>query len=80
MSDQNVKHVTDPTTGTFRWFEMTEPQYHDLANNYTGLCKACGQERDECEPDARDYPCESCGANEVYGTEELLMMNMIVLV
>jgi hypothetical protein len=25
------------------------------------------------EPDARKYECESCGANSVYGAEELLM-------
>jgi hypothetical protein len=39
----------------------------------TGFCKACGQEQDGCEPDARNYRCESCGAMEVYGAEEMLV-------
>lgn len=38
-----------------------------------GFCTACGEEADECEPDAREYKCESCGAHAVYGAEELLM-------
>ena len=27
-----------------------------------GLCLACGNEQEGCEPDARKYVCESCGA------------------
>jgi hypothetical protein len=38
-----------------------------------GFCIRCGAETDGVEPDARDYPCESCGENGVYGAEELLM-------
>jgi hypothetical protein len=38
-----------------------------------GFCKACGASQGGCEPDARNYPCESCGAREVYGAEECLM-------
>lgn len=38
-----------------------------------GFCLACGAEADGCEPDARNYTCESCGAHEVYGAEECLM-------
>lgn len=26
------------------------------------------------KPDARRYPCEACGAKQVYGAEELLIM------
>ncbi len=39
-----------------------------------GFCLACGEETDGCEPDARKYECPSCGAMEVYGAEECLMM------
>lgn len=39
-----------------------------------GFCVACGHEQDGCEPDARNYECEACGAAEVYGAAELLMM------
>lgn len=39
-----------------------------------GFCIYCGEEADGCEPDARQYECDSCGRNGVYGAEELLMM------
>jgi hypothetical protein len=38
-----------------------------------GLCLACGNEQGGCEPDARRYRCEACGARQVYGAEELAM-------
>lgn len=38
----------------------------------TGFCKACGAEQGGCEPDARNYECEACGAMEVFGAQELL--------
>jgi hypothetical protein len=34
---------------------------------------ACGAEAYNVEPDARAYLCESCGAHEVFGAEELLL-------
>jgi len=40
----------------------------------TGFCLACGEQAFGVEPDAREYECESCGAHEVYGAEELLIM------
>ncbi len=39
-----------------------------------GICIACGEDADGCEPDARGYDCESCDEPKVYGCEELLMM------
>jgi hypothetical protein len=44
------------------------------ADDYLGFCIACGAQADGCEPDARQYECESCGAMKVYGAEELLFM------
>jgi len=38
-----------------------------------GFCIACGNEQGGCEPDARRYKCEACGAKQVYGAEELLL-------
>jgi len=38
-----------------------------------GFCKECGHEQDGCEPDARNYPCDRCGAKAVYGAEECLI-------
>ncbi len=39
-----------------------------------GWCTSCGEEADGCEPDAREYHCESCEQNTVYGSQEILMM------
>ena len=58
-------------------FEMTEDQFREYQENSIGLCRKCKAERECCEPDARDYPCESCGKNAVYGVEELLIMGLI---
>ena len=38
-----------------------------------GFCRECGAEQGGVEPDARGYKCESCGALEVYGAEEILI-------
>ncbi len=57
--------------------EMTENEYRESSNEYMGLCRACGAERYECEPDARNYMCEECGENEVFGIEELLLMGVL---
>lgn len=38
-----------------------------------GFCIKCGNEQEGCEPDARNYECESCGEREVFGAAELLM-------
>jgi hypothetical protein len=38
-----------------------------------GFCLICGEEAMDCEPDARNYTCESCGAEQVFGAEELLL-------
>ena len=42
------------------------------SGEYMGFCIACGLEHMEIEPDARRYPCESCGERAVYGAQELL--------
>lgn len=39
-----------------------------------GFCRKCGESQDCVEPDARNYKCESCGADEVFGAEELLYL------
>lgn len=44
------------------------------ADDYIGICLACGSEQSGCEPDARKYKCESCGERKVYGAEECLIM------
>lgn len=48
-----------------------------MAGDGAGFCLACGAEASQCEPDARQYTCESCGKPKVYGLEELLMMGLL---
>lgn len=43
------------------------------ADDCLGFCMACGEEASGVEPDARNYKCESCGANQVFGAEEILL-------
>lgn len=40
----------------------------------TGFCLACGAQASGCEPDARDYQCDSCGEKRVFGAMEVLLM------
>lgn len=57
-----------------RILEMAESSMMD--GEYRGACVACGEEsEDSVEPDARRYRCSACGANQVYGGEELLLMS-----
>jgi hypothetical protein len=55
-----------------RVVELCERRMSSLDN--PGLCIICGEEADGCEPDARNYECESCGAEQVFGAEELVLM------
>ena len=76
-----MRRVTNPETGKFRTFEMTEAEYHELTNDHLGLCVACGETRDCCEPDARRYRCDGgCEAMTVYGAEELMVMGRVAIV
>ena len=52
--------------------EAVESQMSGLDN--PGFCLACGEDADGCEPDARGYECEGCGASKVYGAEEVMLM------
>jgi len=60
--------------------QLTEEEYLDLSDNYMGICLNCGEQRDSCEPDARNYECEYCGEKQVFGVEELLMEGKIEFV
>lgn len=46
----------------------------DTCLDNPGFCLSCGNEQDGCEPDAENYKCETCGANLVYGAEQILLM------
>ncbi len=38
-----------------------------------GICLACGNEQDGCEPDARNYTCEASGEKQVFGAAEFMI-------
>ena len=62
---------------TIKPIHISEAEYADLTENYGGFCIECGDQACGVEPDARRYRCESCGANAVYGAEELLIRGVI---
>lgn len=52
---------------------MRNVERRNLTLDNPGICIACGNEQDGCEPDARNYECEACGERKVFGAEELLL-------
>lgn len=70
--------VRNPETGKIIGKLFTLQQIEEAAEHYCGFCRACGAERDTCEPDARRYECEDCGMAQVYGAEELAIMGCVV--
>src|ERR1700752_605379 len=46
-------------------------------NENPGFCLICGVEAEGCEPDARNYKCENCGAEQVFGAEELALCHRV---
>ena len=45
-----------------------------------GWCLSCGETDSGISPDARKWTCEYCGADKVYGMEELALMGLVALV
>lgn len=59
-----MKHTTRKLPSEATWLAHRD--------EYIGLCADCGEEREMCEPDAREYSCESCGLRAVFGAESYL--------
>lgn len=57
---------------------ITMEQYEAASEDMGGFCLACGEEASNVEPDARKYCCEACGALQVYGADEWLVMGRVV--
>ena len=55
----------------------TEDEMYAVNSSDEGFCLGCGSTRSGVEPDARRYPCESCGEDLVYGFQELLFMDLL---
>jgi len=60
-----------------RPIEITEALYAELNESCGGFCIECRDQAYGVEPDARRYRCENCGADAVYGVEELLIRGLI---
>lgn len=56
---------------------FTLEEIEEAMEDQCGFCTECGAERSMCEPDAREYQCDECGAMAVYGAEELVMMGCV---
>jgi hypothetical protein len=58
--------------------DITTDRVIDAVQNddLTGFCLACGEDAYNVEPDARQYPCEACDENAVYGAQEVLFMTV----
>lgn len=46
---------------------------HAMTLDNPGFCLVCGNEASGVEPDAENYECESCGAEQVFGADQLLI-------
>ncbi|WP_428489100.1 hypothetical protein [Rhodopila sp.] len=64
-----------PRPPAYRMFTMQ--QVAEASELQAGYCLACGNMRDCCEPDAREYECEECHELQVYGAEELIIMGRV---
>lgn len=77
MVKVDCKHHSDKADLNAHCFVMSEGAYHELREEYVGLCIECGAERDGCEPDAERYECEECERPAVFGIEDLLICGLI---
>lgn len=58
--------------------KISEDEFEELQESHGGICRSCGSHQiGGVEPDARNYLCDDCGANEVFGAEELILMGEI---
>jgi hypothetical protein len=67
------------TSGTTRYRPVvTEDELAEL--DTTGFCLACGAEVLGVEPDARQYACESCDHQLVFGLQEIVLMGLVRII
>jgi len=62
-----------------RRLSITEDEFTSESEQGAGFCTSCGETQYNCEPDAREYVCESCEEKKVYGYEELTLMGLVDL-
>ena len=74
------RYLTEPGYGqkpfyvhdsiTLKRVEDAIERYNNSLDN-PGFCLDCGEEAEQCEPDARNYHCEHCDGDRVYGAMEI---------
>ena len=65
--------ITDKAKAVLKATTADELMEH--SEEYDGFCTTCGEwTYGGCEPDAREYKCDSCGRRTVYGAEELIFL------
>jgi DNA-directed RNA polymerase subunit RPC12/RpoP len=66
-------NISDKAKAALKGTSAAELMEH--SEEYDGFCIRCGEWTfGGCEPDAREYRCESCGSRSVYGAEELIFL------
>lgn len=61
--------------------KLTAEEYEECEEGSNGICSACGEFRyGDTEPDAEDYPCDSCGKNKVVGMMNAMIDGLIEIV
>ena len=56
---------------------ITESDYEEMCDSDTGVCLACCESCDCCEPDTHDRECPKCGKKKVFGMEELAVQSLL---
>jgi len=74
MVKEQTRQYTTKTGKT--QFKPSLELIEEMDENQQGFCLACGEIADGVEPDARRYECECCGAEKVFGAEELVLMGL----
>ena len=65
----------------FETIELSEDDFMEHNDSYDGICLHCGEwSFGGCEPDARNYECESCGAKQVMGAEMAMVAGYIEII
>ena len=67
MNKRNAPHASITLTRVMEAINEDE---------YPGLCIRCGADTSGVEPDAERYPCDECGAEAVYGAEQLILCGL----
>jgi hypothetical protein len=65
------RELWHPSITVERVMEAAQREMFELDNQ--GFCLICGEEAEGCEPDARNNKCDNCGAEQVFGAEEIIL-------